>query len=1144
MTPINRIASKYLRSRPVMVTTLLSLRTRARLMAIFVGMVALIGGSNTARAQLVINDTLTGASSSYNWTSLNGACLTAGNNTGSIPACQGLSYYGSATQVGGTSGRLPDTVGNGALRLTNGDTTTGTNGNSQTGAVVSNFMFPSNQGLQVTFTTVTYGGNAYKGATGLPSGADGISFFLADAGTSSSPKPITVGALGGSLGYSCSNGNGTYDGVVGAYIGIGIDEYGNFANPGDNTNSGPGARPGRINLRGAGNTAWSSLSAAYPSLYPAGTSVSSQAAAVHNTCRTGYLWNYSGGSITDANGNYILNQSQTTVPLTYNYPYLAYSQLPSSVSIYSQEATNMPLRGNATPITYSLQISQNGIINLGYSVNGGSSTPLLNNTSITASNGPLPANFRFGFSAGTGGGSNVHEITCFKAAPSQAANGSTGANNPPTGRTQQGNQVYAAYYQALGSWGGLTSTTINVNSTTGALSLATSANWDASCVLTGGACQATGATTGTAEAPSARSMLTWTGSAGAPFEWSNLTTAQQSALTAGDSSSTDVRLRYLRGDRTTEFANSGTLRTRVGVLGDIVDSSPTWVGPPQSPFAITWVDALYASSTPAETSYATFANNNASRTNVVYVGANDGFLHGFRAGNYNGGVFQVTSSTNDGREVVAYMPAAVLSMIHSTTAALDYSNTQYSHNFFVDATPGTGDLYFNGAWHTWLVGGTGYGGNAAGPIGDSTTVANGILFGLDITDPTQFSESNAASVVIGEWTSSTLSCVTGAGGSTCGNNLGGSVGTPLIRRLHSGDWAVLFGNGLNSATGGAGLFIMLVDHVTGAKTFRYLPTSAGPTTSTSNGVTTVTARNGIAYVTSADLDGDHITDYVYAGDVFGNLWRFDLTSTSPANWAASTTPLFQTPSGRPITTKVQVSQVPSAASNSMPRLIVSFGTGQQEPQTLTSAATFAAGAQALYGIWDWNLAAWNALAPATARYAILSGPQTVTSSNLQVQTVTATNASTTPATRTVSSLPICWAGTSSCSGTSAQFGWTLPLPTSTEQVIYNPAFVDGVFVVNTVIPAVAHALSCSTQPASGWTMAIDVSTGGATPRSFFVDSPLASGISLNGVGSFTFLSTQTESAAIFVDKDANKQKVRIAPGAAGKGSRVNWAQFR
>lgn len=1086
--------------------------------------------SAPAAAQLVINDTLTGVASSYNWRAFNGACLTAGNNTGTIPACVGLPYYTGKTHVGGTTGRLPDAPGFGALRLTNGDMAKGTNGNSQNGAVVSNFMFPSNQGLNVTFTTVTYGGNGFVGETGLAAGADGIGFFLADAGTPASPKAVSVGGSGGSLGYSCSNVNTNYNGVVGGYIGIGIDEYGSFSSALDNTNTGAtdagtvAVRPGRISLRGAGNTNWASLNAAYPTYYPSSASAFSKQQAMHNTCKTGFVWNNAGTPV------------KTTTPLAYNYPYLAYSQLPADVSISNQQAVNMPTRGNATPITYTLQISQNGILNLGYSINGGSTTPVLSNTSITAANGPLPANFRFGFSAGTGWGSNVHEITCFKAAPSAAANGSAGANSPPTGRTQQGNQAYSAYYQALTSTGGLTSTTINVNSTTGALTLAPTPNWDASCGLTGGACAATGATSGTAQAPSARAMLTWNGTAGKPFEWAELTADQKTSLTAGDTAQTDLRLRYLRGDRSNEIANAGTLRTRTGVLGDIVNSSPAWVGPPSSPYARTWADALYPTATAAETSYATFAAAKAGRTNLVYVGANDGFLHGFRAGVYSGGVFQPASTTvpNDGRELIAYMPAGVLSTIHSTTPALAFANPLYSHNFFVDATPATGDLFYNGAWHTWLVGGTGHGGNAAGPIGNGSTVAKGVLFALDITDPSQFSQANAASLVMGEWTSSTLRCVTATGDEACGDKLGSTVGTPLIRRLHNGDWAVLFGNGLNSSQGGSGLFIMLVNSTTGARTFRYLPTGVG----------SVTTRNGIAHVSSVDFDGDQITDYVYAGDVFGNLWRFDLTSSNPANWAVTPGPLFKTAAGQPITTKVQVSTVPSTGPNSKPRVIVSFGTGQQRPQTLTSGATHASGSQALYGIWDWNMAAWNAIAPATAQYVSLAGPQTITSSSLVAQSVTSSSAAVSPATRTVSSLPICWAGATGCTGTGAKLGWTLPLPTATEQVIYNPVFINGVFVVNTTIPAVAQALTCGSQAASGWTMAVSIATGGATPRSFFLDSPLASGVSLAGVGALTVLSTTTQTVGLFVDKDGNKQKVRVNPGATWTGSRVNWAQLR
>jgi len=154
-----------------------------------VGALAAVWGFHgSALAQIVVEDTLTGASSSFQWRALNGACLTAGDGTGTIPACVGLSYYSGKTLVGGSNltgantGRLPDVVGKGALRLTNGDTQVGGgNGDNQTGAVVSDFTFPTNQGLEVTFTTVTYGGDNYEGH-----GADGISFYLMDGSRSPS----------------------------------------------------------------------------------------------------------------------------------------------------------------------------------------------------------------------------------------------------------------------------------------------------------------------------------------------------------------------------------------------------------------------------------------------------------------------------------------------------------------------------------------------------------------------------------------------------------------------------------------------------------------------------------------------------------------------------------------------------------------------------------------------------------------------------------------------------------------------------------------------------------------------------------------------------------------------------------------------
>lgn len=1121
-----------------------------------------------ARAQLVISDTLTGASSSYNWKALNGACLTAGNGSGTIPACSGLSYYSGTTLVGGVTGTLPDAIGSGALRLTNGDTTTGSNGNNQTGAVVSNFTFPTNQGLQVTFTTVTYGGNAYNNAAGQASGADGISFFLADGS-----KPATVGALGGSLGYSCSNGNPTYDGVQGGYIGLGIDEFGNFSNAGDNTNSGVGAIPNRISLRGAGNTNWANLSATYPKYYPSGLSASSQMSAVQKTCAAGNLYNFSGTTQTDSTGASIKNGAKTNDKLTYNYNYISGDTLGSNVTLYSQEAAgknsaggSKAVRGNATPITYALSITQDGLLSLSYSVNGGTAQPVITNQSITASNGPLPASFRFGFSAGTGGGSNVHEITCFKAAPVGQANSSAGTNVQQSARVEAGTQVYLAYYHPTNWWGELTAQNLVMDPTTGIVSIATNANWNASCTLTGGACPAISSTsTLTAQAPSARNILTWNGTTGIPFQWSSLTSAQKNALDSGSASGTSSpRQLYLRGDRTNEVANGGSFRSRTGVMGDIMNSSPTWVGAPSAPYNGPWVDSLYGTAVPPETSgsYALFKTNNAQRANVVYVGANDGMLHGFRAGGYDAtGKFTTATTPNDGQEVLAYMPAAALNTIYNTSSKLDFSSPSYAHNLYVDATPGTGELYYNNAWHTWLVGGLGGGGNAGGAIADNTSVGTGAIYALDITNPANFSESNAGSLVLGEWTPSTLTCTNVT---SCGAFLGNTYGTPVIRRLHNGNWAVLFGNGLNSANGSAGLYIMLVAS-NGTTSFYYLDTKYGP----SKDPLKANNKNGIAYVTPADLDGDHITDYVYAGDAFGNVWRFDLTSQNPASWSVSSAPMFSTPAGQPITSKVAVAAIPGSGTGA-PRVLVSFGTGQSFPVTQTSAAAYSSNtAQSLYGVWDWNMSAWNNIAPAAAVYATLTGPQTVTASTLQTQSITNTSASsgTTPSYRTVSNNKVCWMGSTACgtSGTAnTQFGWKLALPSTTtgsgssavtnyEQVVYNPTLAYGMFIVNTTVPGTQQVLSCSSTPASGYTMAISVASGGAGTASFFGDNNnnfptlnggIVSGIGLSGTGTPSIVTANKLPYLVQQTVSGTGTVNQINPSAAGVGSRMTWTKLR
>jgi type IV pilus assembly protein PilY1 len=435
-------------------------------------------------------------------------------------------------------------------------------------------------------------------------------------------------------------------------------------------------------------------------------------------------------------------------------------------------------------------------------------------------------------------------------------------------------------------------------------------------------------------------------------------------------------------------------------------------------------------------------------------------------------------------------------------------------------------------------------------------------------------------VVIGDWNSSTITCVntTSPNASNCGNNLGNTYGTPLIRRLHNGDWGVIFGNGYGSSSGDAGIYVMTIDQSTAATKFYYLSTSTGSSTS----------PNGIAYVTAADLDGDHITDYVYAGDLQGNVWRFDLTScaaslpasgscTATTGWAVTSKPVFKTQTGQPITTPVILAS--SQLVGKAPVLLVSFGTGQRTQFTATSATTYASATQSLYGVWDWNMSAWNAASGSqyaslsTSQVSVAEGnsqssaPATLTYSNLLYQPYVISSGNVNASNNATVTWVTCTSGTTiTCNG--GQFGWYVNLPGtngtgSSEQIVSSPVIYQEGFFVNSTIPAAANVLSCAISSDTGNTYIVNVLSGGTfttttgTPSkvSGFVNNSTVNtvGQNLNLTGSLAIVNngSGTGGGTYAVGQNLNPtpgsppgQVLKFSLPTNVQASRVTWTQLR
>lgn len=444
--------------------------------------------------------------------------------------------------------------------------------------------------------------------------------------------------------------------------------------------------------------------------------------------------------------------------------------------------------------------------------------------------------------------------------------------------------------------------------------LSTSPDWDAGARLT------------IQNWDTGRKILSLTGTGTIPFRWANLDAAQKTSLQTNPQTGVvetvakgQNRLNWLRGDNTNETVTGGLRARPTTKLGAIINSTPWYVGPPSAGYTNT----AYGGG------YSTFRTTNTA-TNAVFVAANDGMLHAINA------------ATGD--ELFAYVPRALYptsgtapySKLSAITAK-DFALTSGTNSINVDGSLMSADMKVGGTWSTYLFGTFGRGGKG--------------VYALDVTKPQNVTE---ASTSVAKWEFSEA---------TGDPDMGYIVGRPSSRSngqpfqtgyMANGKWAAIYGNGYNSTSGKAALFILFADG----------PASAGTTTWTAGThyikIPTGTAgdgpNNGLGMATAIDTDNDGAINVVYAGDLKGNVWKFDVSNVNPALWKVATTsdvPLYQastTITGsttvvvQPITTVVQPFPHPNGGYQ------IVFGTGKSlESTDYPMSVSFA---NTVYGIYD------------------------------------------------------------------------------------------------------------------------------------------------------------------------------------------------
>lgn len=481
---------------------------------------------------------------------------------------------------------------------------------------------------------------------------------------------------------------------------------------------------------------------------------------------------------------------------------------------------------------------------------------------------------------------------------------------------------------------------------------------------------------------------------------------------------------YLLGDDTNEGVGAGALRQRTTKLGDIVNSTPV-ISTPTDDYGYR---TLRHGDIDFSASYAAYLETKANRNPMVYVGANDGMLHAFDG----------RMDASGGREVFAYIPATALGHMGNLLIPndpADENDQKFQHRYYVDGPITVSDVYFGSSWKTALVGTAGAGGRS--------------VFALDVSDPTGFSRL---------WEISDLNDDMGPNGDSIRSNIGHVLSKPVVvpvRNTPSNTvrWVAIFGNGYKSASGDAVLFV--VDIGTGEVQMITAEDSDYPGASHDDnglGNLVVVDRWGGSGIGGDGLDvniRDGFADTVYAADLQGAIWKFDLRSAAPAS------------PGRP----VFVTQTYTDADGGTFRQPITGG--------LTAAVGPSGGVMLYFGTGSFSFDDDQYDVSGQSLYAVNDSSSGPVSETLDVSDLSPRSLS---ATRTIGPVT-----------NPSQFGWYINLPAG-ERFVGNPNIAAGTVFMPTYVPDPDPDGTGCAGGGVNWLFGLNARTGAAGLSNVF-DSP-------------------------------------------------------